>query len=85
MDEVSWADAESWERAKTRVMEEGKRPTVGPICRDCLRLIPREYEERWDIRDSMCKCGNTTTKRADAKAHGIMLTPLVSGSLDLYE
>lgn len=83
--EVSWTSAEAWTRVQRAAGMEGKRATVGPICRDCLRLIPRIKDDRWDIAESFCKCGHKTTREADEAAHGIRISSISGGVGNLYE
>lgn len=64
---------DEWVTRVGEVAREGRiRPTIGPICRDCLRLIPRVDDERYGwVSVKWCSCGHTTTLDADIAAHGV--------------
>lgn len=66
---------ETYMARKRAVYAAGERPLAGPICRDCLRLVPRPTDaaERWDVPEKMwCRCGHMTSTADDFAAHGFV-------------
>ena len=69
----SWVSAEAWSASASEAQSRGERPTIGPICRDCLRLVPRDCDpqQRISLLGRFCTCGHRTTVADDYAAHGI--------------
>ena len=71
------SDSAAWWRRANQETKEGRRATIGTICPECIRLVPRiGWEGRRDLPSHLfCQCGNVTTAEQDFSAHGIDVQP----------